>query len=71
MCDGLIPYYYKEYMNHTREQHGVWSLEFGRQYYQECLRFYLNFDISAEEVRDTGHRELARIKALMEQVGLV
>lgn len=56
-------------MRNTRRAWGVGAFEDGQAYYQACLRFHLSTNMSAAQVRDIGYKEVARIKALMQQVG--
>lgn len=40
----------------------------GRAYYEDMVKFYTTVDISADEVHELGLREVARIRAEMEQI---
>ena len=55
-------------MKATRASYGVSSFSGGADYYEACLRFHLTINITAREVRDIGLRQVARIKAQMEDV---
>ena len=49
---------------------GVNSYDQGDEYYAACLRYYVSKDATVHNVRSTGMKEVARIKGLMEKVGL-
>ncbi|CAG5118271.1 unnamed protein product, partial [Candidula unifasciata] len=57
-----------DYMENTRKQAGVHSLPQGLQYYQACLKWYVGFDITAEEVFELGVKEVARIEKKIKEV---
>ncbi len=44
---------------------GAWKLPHGREYYDYELRGYTTTDLSADEIHQTGRREVARIHAEM------
>lgn len=57
-----------EYFLETRERGGVSNQPNGAAYYQNRVNYYTTSTISAEEVHQTGLKEVARIKAEMEQI---
>jgi len=58
----------REYMPATRPHIGVGSFDNGQNYYQACLKFHLSSNLTAQEVRDIGLKEVKRIKGLMEDI---
>ncbi|MFN8276855.1 MAG: DUF885 domain-containing protein [Chitinophagales bacterium] len=54
------------------ESHGVWALPEGDAYYQYCLKTTTTTDKTADEIFETGQKEVARIhremQAIMKQV---
>ncbi|XP_061194164.1 uncharacterized protein LOC133202365 isoform X1 [Saccostrea echinata] len=56
------------YFHNLRTNVGVSSWDRGREFYKECLRWYLSLDLSPEEVHSIGLREVERIYMEMKKV---
>ena len=52
----------------TRPVEGVHYFSNGYEYYKACLKWYLWYDVSPEEIFDTGVKEVARIERQMKKV---
>lgn len=70
--DRLIPSYAKllaffrsEYMPKARDTLAAESMPDGKAWYRQQIRDYTTLDLSAEEIHQTGLREVARIQAEM------
>lgn len=62
-------FFEKEYLPNTRETLGVSETPNGKVYYQNRINFYTTDTIySADDIHEIGLREVARIKAQMEQI---
>ncbi|ESO98869.1 hypothetical protein LOTGIDRAFT_231222 [Lottia gigantea] len=63
----------KEYAAATRPSPGVHSYPNGEKYYRACLKWYLGYEITPEEIFEIGVKEVDRIerkmKKIMESVG--
>ena len=46
----------------------MWIWDNGQEFYRECLRFHLSYNVTAQEIHQTGLQELARIKGNMVKV---
>ena len=57
-----------QYLVATRKEIGVTSLPDGKQFYQACLKWHLSTDSTAEEVHETGLKEVSRLKDCMQDV---
>lgn len=53
--------FWTEYSQMAQNDHGVWALPKGDAYYKYCLKNNTTLDISADEVYNTGLKEVARI----------
>ena len=47
---------------------GISGITDGKAYYEERVRYFTTFDVTPQEVFDTGQREVARIRAEMETI---
>ncbi|XP_061194401.1 uncharacterized protein LOC133202578 isoform X3 [Saccostrea echinata] len=56
------------YFHNLRTNVGVSSWDKGREFYKECLRWYLSLDLSPEEVHNIGLGEVERIYIEMKKV---
>ena len=58
----------------ARQNHGVWALPDGDQYYARCLALHTTTNLTADEIHDLGLKEVARIemeiRALFAKEGL-
>jgi len=57
----------KRYIPASRDSVAWSDLPNGRQWYAALVKDHLSFDLSAKEIHEIGLREVARIRALMEQ----
>lgn len=58
----------KEYRPAAPVAVGVSGITDGKAHYEERVRYYTTFDVSPKEVFETGQREVARIRAEMEEI---
>ena len=76
IADTVIPVYQEflqffteEYIPGARESLGASSLENGRAYYEDLTRFFTSRDDAhPDEIHELGLREVARIRAEMEEI---
>jgi uncharacterized protein (DUF885 family) len=64
----LLQFIRNDYMNQARTTLGASDMPDGAAYYQAMIRKYTTLDITPQEIHQTGLREVARIRAEMEQV---
>ncbi|MDQ8755002.1 DUF885 family protein [Sphingosinicella sp. LHD-64] len=64
----LLQFIRTEYMERARTTLGASEMPDGEAYYQAMIRKYTTLDITPQEIHQTGLREVARIRAEMEQV---
>ncbi len=57
-----------EYFPKTRTAIGVSEIPDGREYYDYLIKYYTTLDLSADEVHETGLREVERINKEMKKV---
>lgn len=57
-----------EYILQTRTTHGISAIPRGREYYEYLIRYWTTTNLTPDEIFETGQREVARIRAEMEQV---
>jgi uncharacterized protein (DUF885 family) len=57
-----------EYIPKTRTTHGISAIPRGPEYYQYLIRYWTTTTLTPDEIFETGQREVARIRAEMEQV---
>lgn len=57
-----------EYYAAARSDLGAYRLPNGEKYYQAMVRYYTTIDITAEEIHEIGKKEVARIRAEMEEI---
>ncbi len=58
----------KEYLPKARDQVGIGSTAEGRALYASLVRYYTTLDLTPDEVHETGLREVARIRAEMDDI---
>ncbi|MBC9794952.1 DUF885 domain-containing protein [Sinomicrobium weinanense] len=61
-------FFEEEYYSNTRTTLGVSETPNGREYYSNRIRYYTTLSLTAEEVHQKGLKEVARIRAEMEQI---
>ncbi len=64
----LAKYMHSVYYPKATKNIAAGSKTGGKAYYEDMVRYYTTVDISADEVHELGLREVARIRAEMEQV---
>lgn len=57
-----------DYLLHAPSKVGISAITDGKAYYEQRVRFFTTFDISPQEVFDTGMAEVARIRTEMEAI---
>ncbi|XP_069104679.1 uncharacterized protein [Argopecten irradians] len=57
----LKDYIENVYMNNTRPETGVNTLDNGEEFYKACLKWHLSVDMTPEEVHNLGLQEVERI----------
>ncbi len=65
---SLYDFLEQEYLPKAPTVIGVSQMENGKSYYEERVRYYTTFDISPQEVFDTGMSEVKRIRSEMEAI---
>lgn len=58
----------KEYVPNARQSLGATDLPNGKAYYEQRVQFFSTLPMSSDEIFELGKREVARIRADMEQV---
>lgn len=58
----------EDYLPAAREQVGIGSTAESRAYYASLVRYYTTLDLTPDEVHETGLREVARIRAEMDDI---
>ncbi|WP_299768455.1 DUF885 domain-containing protein [uncultured Dokdonia sp.] len=61
-------FFENEYLPKTRKAIGVSETPNGRDYYQNRINYYTTLDLTADQIHQTGLKEVARIKAEMEKI---
>ncbi len=61
-------FFEEEYFPKTRTTIGVSETPNGESYYQNRIKYYTTLDLTANEIHQTGLREVARIKSEMEKI---
>ncbi|XP_041350348.1 uncharacterized protein LOC121369351 [Gigantopelta aegis] len=56
------------YKTNTRKEYGVWAWPNGRKFYETCIRWYLDSDLTADQIHKIGLNEVARIEANMRKI---
>ncbi|MCC3859602.1 DUF885 domain-containing protein [Pseudemcibacter aquimaris] len=64
----LYDFMLNEYYPAARDTLGASETSLGMPYYEDMVRYYTTIDISADEVHELGKREVARIRAEMEDI---
>jgi uncharacterized protein (DUF885 family) len=57
-----------DYMPHALDEIGVAKMTGGKAYYEKLVNYYTTFDITPQEVFDTGMSEVKRIRLEMEAI---
>ncbi len=58
----------EEYRPHAHDEIGISQMSGGKEYYKKLVAYYTTFDISPEEVHQTGLSEVKRIRTEMESI---
>lgn len=61
-------FFEEEYFPKTRKTIGVSETPNGAAYYQNRIEYYTTLDLTADEIHQTGLKEVARIKSEMEKI---
>jgi uncharacterized protein (DUF885 family) len=64
----FLDFVVREYRPAARATIGASELPGGREYYAQRVRSYTTLDLTADQVHETGLREVARIRAAMDSV---
>ncbi|MGE0179308.1 MAG: DUF885 family protein, partial [Sphingomonas sp.] len=64
----LLRFFREDYMRQARTTIGASDLPNGAAFYQEQIRRFSTLDMTPRQIHDTGLREVARIRAEMDQV---
>lgn len=64
----LYDFFHQEYVPGAREDLGASELPDGERFYQAQIRKYVTVDMTAEEIHEIGQKQVARIRAEMEQI---
>ena len=64
---ALLTFIRSEYLPRTRTTLGASQMPNGEAYYRAKIREFLTLDMAPQEIHDTGLREVARIRAEMEE----
>ena len=69
----LLEYLSKDYINHCRDEEGLWALPKGKDMYGFYVQYHTTTSLSPEEIHNIGKSEVARIsseiKTIMGKVG--
>lgn len=65
---GELIAYFEHLAGKATQNHGVWALPDGDQYYAWCVKNHTTLPLSPEEVHQTGLAEVARIEAQMDAI---
>ncbi len=66
--EGILNFLKNEYLNASPEKPGILSIPNGKEYYQERVAYFTTLPLTPDEVFETGHREVKRIRELMEEI---
>lgn len=73
--DTLLPAYRKlrdylagDYRSTAPEAIGISGIYRGREYYEQRVRYFTTYDVTPQEIFDTGQREVARIRKEMDAI---
>ncbi|HEU4532019.1 MAG TPA: DUF885 domain-containing protein [Steroidobacteraceae bacterium] len=61
-------FFTKEYLPASRQSVGIWDTPRGAQYYQNRIEYYTTTKLTADEIHALGLKEVARIRAQMEEI---
>jgi uncharacterized protein (DUF885 family) len=64
----LKQYLEQEYLPKSRDTVGLWDTPNGLQRYAELAKFYTTTDLTPDQIHELGLKEVARIRAEMQQV---
>ena len=67
-CDELLSFFETTYLDAAYDAPGISNIPNGTAYYDARVAYYTTFDMTAEEVFQTGLQEVSRIRGLMEGV---
>jgi uncharacterized protein (DUF885 family) len=61
-------FFRESYLPASRKNEGVWDTPDGKAFYDERVRFHTTTKLSADEIHQIGLKEVARIRAAMDEV---
>jgi uncharacterized protein (DUF885 family) len=61
-------FFRESYLPASRKNEGIWDTPDGAAFYDERVRFHTTTKLSAEEIHQIGLKEVARIRAAMDEV---
>jgi len=64
----MVDFLANTYIPQTRDSIAITEITDGKEYYQSQIRYYTTLDLNADEIYAIGLKEVARIRAEMEQV---
>lgn len=64
----LVDYLENEYLQNAPEEIGVRSINGGKEFYEQRVRYFATEDITPQEVFDIGMSEVSRIRTEMEDI---
>lgn len=64
----LYEYLQQDYLQHCREEAGIWSLPEGNAMYRFYVKYHTTTDLSPEEIHEIGVSEVARIEGEMRKI---
>lgn len=67
-CDSLFGFFETTYLSAAYDRPGISNIPNGKAYYDARVSYFTTLDITAEEVYQTGLREVARIRQQMEEI---
>lgn len=65
---GFLKFFEDEYLPSCWQGVGAWQLPEGQEYYAHCARNFTTTTLTPQEIHEIGIREVARIRAEMEQI---
>ena len=57
-----------EYLPRSRDSIGISDVPNGKEWYEYLARYHTTTDLTPDEIHEIGIREVARIRAVMEEV---
>jgi len=64
----FIKFFREQYLPASRKNEGIWDTPDGIAYYAERVKFHTTTKLTADEIHETGLKEVARIRAEMDEI---